>query len=467
MKSLKIFILLLSAAFLTYYGCKDNSSISESGENNSSNGTSKVVLQGQVINAKTNVALDSVTIQVIGEGVNYVAYTDYQGKYKFEFDLTKNVSVTITAYKNQYLPDSVKVVAVMGSTVNVSNISLQPTTVISSESGSAASIYLVSASPNNINVIGSGGIEKTTINFQVLDSLGNHINIIHADTVFFKLASSLGGEFLYPNIGITNDSGMVQVTLTSGTKAGVVQIYAEMHTKTGKIFSKPVFISIHGGLPDLAHFSIGPKVYNFPGLDVYGLQLPISVIVGDKYANPVKPNTAVYFTTTGGVIEGSLLTDLQGRGTVNLISGEPEPVHALYGPGFATITASTADENLQQISKSTIVLVSGFPIISCSPTSFNIPNGGVQNFSFIVADRNGNPLAMDNKISVSLQGENAAIQGDVDITLPDTQSKTWTRYNFLVYDAVDTIDVAKPLTIRIKSEGSNGKAFLTLTGTGH
>jgi hypothetical protein len=467
MKSLKIFILLTAVFTLTWYGCKDKSSISESGEANTSNGTSKVILKGQVLNAKTNAALDSVTIQAVGDGVNYVTYTDAEGKYKFEFDVTKNVSVTITAFKSQYLPDSTTVTAVMGTTVNVSTISLSPVSVISSQSGSAASIFLVSAAPTNINVIGSGGIEKTTLNFQVLDSLGNHINIMHADTVFFKLASPLGGEFLYPNLGITDDSGMVKATLTSGTKAGVVQVYAEMHTKAGKIMSKPVCITIHSGLPDLAHFSVGPAYFNFPGLDLIGNKLAISVLVGDKYANPVKSNTAVYFTTTGGVIEGSLLTDAQGLGTVTLISGEPEPIHPVYGPGFATITASTADENLQQISKSTIVLFSGAPIITCNPLSFNIPNGGVQNFSFTVSDRNGNPIAKDNKITVSLQGENADLQGDIDITMPDTQSKMWTQYNFLVSDKVDTVNVAKPLTIKIKAEGSNGKAFLTLTGTGH
>ena len=42
--------------------------------------------------------------------------------------------------------------------------------------------------------------------------------------------------------------------------------------------------------------------------------------VGDKYSNPVRPGTSVYFETTHGIIEGSDLTDSLGRATVTLFN---------------------------------------------------------------------------------------------------------------------------------------------------
>jgi hypothetical protein len=59
------------------------------------------------------------------------------------------------------------------------------------------------------------------------------------------------------------------------------------------------------------------------------------------------------------------------------------------------------------------------------------------------------------------------IQGDVQFTLPDTQSPSWTQFGFTVYDTQDTVNVAKPVTVKITSSGPNGGAFLTITGISH
>ncbi len=102
------------------------------------------------------------------------------------------------------------------------------------------------------------------------------------------------------------------MNLSAGTTAGVVQVVAEATLDGRTIRSLPVSVAIHGGLPDQPHFSVGPEKFNFPGLTRYGLIDEVSVIVGDKYANPVRPGTAVYFTSSHGVIEGSVLTNGTG-----------------------------------------------------------------------------------------------------------------------------------------------------------
>ena len=257
------------------------------------------------------------------------------------------------------------------------------------------------------------------------------------------------------------------MNLTSGIKAGAVQVVAKINFLSNVITSLPVGVTIHGGLPDYDHFSIAPLYLNFAGYNYYGRIDPITAFVGDKYANPVRPETAVYFTTTGGIIQGSALTDESGIGVVDLISALPHPIHPTLGAGFATVTASTVDENSVTISRETIVLFSGIPQISVTPTSISIANGGSQSFQYYLGDQNGNPLASGTSVMVNLDGEDVGIQGDVQFTLPDTQSPAWTQFGFTVYDTNDSVNVAKPVTFKSTSTGQNGDAFLTITGVSH
>jgi len=101
---------------------------------------------------------------------------------------------------------------------------------------------------------------------------------------------------------------------------------------------------------------------------------------------PVRPQTAVYFTTTGGLVEGSALTNNVGQASVNLISSAPKPTHPTLGAGFATVTARTANENQQTIETGVIVLFSGIPQISVNPTVISVPQGGSQFFQYFVHD---------------------------------------------------------------------------------
>ncbi len=235
--------------------------------------------------------------------------------------------------------------------------------------------------------------------------------------------------------------------------AGVVQIIAEVNLGFRVIRSKPVNIAIHGGLPDYNHFSIAPEYLNFPGLVEYGLFNKISAYVGDKYSNPVKPNTVVYFSTTGGIIQGSAPTNEMGVAIVQLMSALPTPIHPTLGPGFATVRASTADENNQTISREIVVLFSGYPSnLSITPTTFSIPNGGSQAFNYTVADGNGNPIASGNTITVTVEG-NVKAQGDISINMPDTQSRGWTQFSFVVLDADPDKTEQAPVTIKIEVNG--------------
>jgi hypothetical protein len=171
----------------------------------------------------------------------------------------------------------------------------------------------------------------------------------------------------------------------------------------------------------------------------------------------------VYFTTTGGIIEGSALTNEQGQGSVDLISAEPRPVHPVLGPGYAIITATTADENQRTIKAETIVLFSGIPQITVEPTTFDIPNLGSQVFNYTVSDQNGNPLAGGTTIRVTIDGKDIRALGDLDITIPDTRDRSWTRFSFAIQDTTsDTVE--RPVLIRISASGPNGSATVNISG---
>ncbi|MBI9072567.1 MAG: hypothetical protein JEY94_13275 [Melioribacteraceae bacterium] len=333
-------------------------------------------------------------------------------------------------------------------------------------SGEPASIFLVSQSLDAIGVTESGSPETAQITFEVQDSSGIPIDIAHAVDVNFRFgAHPDGGEIIAPKTVRTDHNGQVKVNLTSGTIAGAVQVIGEITFNGEIIRSKPVHIAIHGGLPEDSHFSVGSGQLNYPHLHKIAAEGEITALVGDRYSNPVRPGTAVYYSTDAGVIEGSNLTDEFGRASVTILSGDPQPNHATYGPGFFNVYANTIDENDQQISTSTLVLYSGYPQITISEQTFAIANGGSQYFTYTVMDENGNPLAPGNKYTVSVTTDgDAGVSGATGLTMPDTQFGN-TTFSFRLYDSKD--DEYKPADaiITISVNGPNGIRELSISGT--
>lgn len=458
------------------YSCKPDSSITSTGSGSGSGSgggsTGKTsTISGQVVNSTSGIPMDSVLVHITGSTFNISLLTDSQGKYTGDFTLTSNVNFTIIATKTNFVGDTTSVTLIPGGNVSASVLSMTPSGGGSKPSGNPVSIFLLSQSASSIGVKETGSVEIANLVFQVVDSSGTAIDLSHSVNVKFVIAASPGGgEVISPSLVQTNDLGQATVNITSGTKAGVVQIIAEIDLATNILKSKPVLITINAGLPDLNHFTIYPDLVNFPiQHDPTTGFIPIYALVGDKYSNPTRPNTSIYFETTGGVITTKTAqTDEDGIAQVKLIWGNPFPDDAILGKGFARVTATTVDENSQQISRQAIVLFSALPQISISPGSVNIPNGGSQGFTYTVADENGNPMAGGTKISVAVEGENIGAQGDLSVLLPDTQDKlNWTNFSFTVYDAVDTLDVPKPVTITITSDGPNGKISSVIKGTGH
>lgn len=393
-----------------------------------------------------------------------VAYTDETGGYSAEFLMSGTKELSVYTVQAAYLADTTSVIAVSGQTTTIPTISLRPLT--DQIAGEPASIFLVSQSLESIGVTESGSPETAKIVFEVQDSSGNPIDLDHAVMVNFRFgASPGGGEILAPGTIKTDAAGQVTVNLTSGTIAGAVQIIGEIDFEGQKITSKPVNITIHGGLPDLDHFAVGSDQLNYPYYNILNGQGLVTALVGDKYTNPVRPGTAVYFSTTAAVVQGSALTDDKGLASVNVISGNPLPNDPTYGPGFFYVTASTINENEESISTQTRVLFSGIPQLTVSPQTIDIANGGSQSFSYTVMDQNGNPLAPGNNytVSISTSGD-AEVGGDIAIQMPDTQFGH-TSFHFSIVDT--DAEELKPsaITATISVQGPNGRASLSISGS--
>ena len=303
-------------------------------------------------------------------------------------------------------------------------------------SGPANTIVLKSASAFSIGVPHGGDSENATLVFEVLDASARPVDFSHRASIRFTLYQMTGGGArLSPDTVSTDSNGLAAATLTSGTLAQAVQIRAEV-TGTA-IHSEPVRVAIHGGLPNANHFSFGVERINFPGLDSLGATVKVTAYVGDRYSNPVQTGTAVYFSTTGGIIQGSAPTDDLGRSTVTLVSAAPFPnaVPALSdSAGIARITVQTMGENQTPlVLSSRAVMFSGHTSLSVTPTAFAVPLDGYQDFTITLWDtEHHNPLTGGTTIKVTATA--GKLGADASVTLPDTWDPRYTHFTFRLND---------------------------------
>ncbi|NND71409.1 MAG: hypothetical protein HKN43_07505 [Rhodothermales bacterium] len=428
-----------------------------------------VNVSGRVID-QDQLPLENARVEVrpLGE----VVFTAADGTYALDFDVDSTSTLSLSVSKAGYgTNSSTQFTASADEEINLPTIQLNLSSSTPTESGQASNILLSSQSSSAIGVTESGSEEVAQIRFQVTDSTGTPITLSNAIDISFAIgAGPGGGEFLFPSSVRTDNAGFAEVNLSAGTTAGVVQVVASASVNGNVIRSLPVAMSIHGGLPDAGHFTLGPEKFNFPGLLAFSIENGISVLAGDKWFNPVRPGTAVYFTSTHGVIEGSTLTDAQGQGSVNLLSGNPIPPD-----GVSVITAITADENQQEVSAQTPVLWTGSPIITLTQTSSS-STPFLRTYDFTVNDRNGNPLAEGTSIGVSVAGEKVIATGNVATRLSDTiflnggttyadvlRGPGITEFSFAVVedpdgDSEDTPSIAQ---VTVSVSGPNGNLELT------
>ncbi len=429
-----------------------------------------VSLSGQVINASTAEPIAGAFVRILPFDLLFETTTD--GRYEAVVEIDSTMDLSIRATKDGFSEAATQVLALAERAITVPNLSLSPAADAPRESGRAANMLLLRQTASVIGVRESGSEEVATLTFQLADSVGRPVILNQSSRVRFSFGVRPGGgEEIAPQEAQTNDQGQVEVTLSSGTRAGVVQVIAETDVAGRTVRSQPVALTIHGGHPDQAHFSLGPVRRNFPGLNVIGLTNEISVIVGDRFSNPVRPGTSVNFSSTHGIVGGSTLTDAEGRGSVNLTSANPLPPD-----GIAHVTAVTADDQQNVVTSTTPVVFTGTPVVQVSPGVARIG----QAYSLTVTDFNGNPLVAGTTISVAAEGTAVKATGNTEVQIPETsfsgglnfehvvRGAGITEFQFFVVEDIDPDAPAIPAisSITIELNGENGSIEIVLPPEG-
>ena len=499
-------------------------------------GSYNFTVTGTIVNLSAT-PLDSVRIVLWYPLLQDTTKSDGTFSIKFTQADTGTVSDSIIFSRSGWLPTtkyftysqsdttiSLGVIALKGVTSKQDSL----TTTTPPLSKRAGQIVFIGSSADNLSILGAGGTNACTLTFEVRDSLGVPVDTTNQVNVNFRFISQPDLlTQLNPDSVRTNSAGQVTVQLSSGLKAGLASIQANAAVKDkvnpavfDTITSQIVSIPIYGGYPDSAHFSIGSTLFNIPGGVVIGFQDKISVLVGDKYGNPVHPGTAVYFSSTGGIIEGQGTTDDNGTASVTLFTGNAVPSN-----GFAIVTAQVATsqtggttasrvsspksifaknkmsiddiavKNVSMpkplanhvskikpakmtagpiLSDSIPILFSGRSTMASSSNNFIIPVGSSAQVNYSVSDLNGNPLMGGSTIQVTASGpasSSVTMSGDVTVNIPDTQDKKFSQFQLSLKDNRTTglnLSQALTLTIAVTSPNGNNKLILTgnLSGTG-
>lgn len=451
---------------------------------------------GRVIDAQSRQPIINATVVLISSLVTDSLLTSGDGGYAFSIDLQglSSLAGSLRLTKNGYRSRTLNFNVAAGSSVyNDTFLDRDTTTGVPRDSGTglAHSIALVGITTREIAVAGVGGVEASIVTWEVRDSLGFPIDIDHRDTVAFQLfgAPVSGGAYVSPSLALTNVSGRVATSINSGTVSGVIQFVAKLHRESDghDIISEPVILTVNAGLPDQNHFSIGPEQVNFAGYDWIARTNAISVQVGDKYSNPVKVGTAVYFNTTGGVIAASGFTDATSHASVILYSGNPLPFFSprdllrfpvsLFGDGkgYGWVYSHSLGENSVDILDSILLCFSGRPSVTFSPGSFSVPRLGSTAISVTISDQNGNPLAPGTLIETitefnppPLSGWAATASGLPRDALDDFLTRGPGSTDFILVVADGTAGgtpVFMPVVVTVKVNGPNGRGTVSISGT--
>jgi hypothetical protein len=214
-------------------------------------------------------------------------------------------------------------------------------------------------------------------------------------------------------------------------------------------------------------------------------KLPVTVLVGDVYSNPVAENTAVYFRSGAGVIQPAVYTSEDGQGSVELISGNPRPFGIFAAPapldtGYHYVVARTLGQNGIAVTDSIMILWSGVAQVkNLNPSSFAVPNGGSQEFTFSVCDQYHHPLQAGTEITVL-----ASVPPPPDPNTPMNQVQVsfglggrivlrdylfrgpgTTDFSFVLSDGSTNIIQATVVSLTIAVSGQNGNVSTTISGT--
>jgi hypothetical protein len=205
---------------------------------------------------------------------------------------------------------------------------------------SVGSIEFLSATPEQIGLMGTGLTETSTVAFNVVDSTGGPVAGVDVN---FALNTTVGGITFTPATATSGTDGRVQTVIQSGTVATSLRVTATVVGLLPVIATQSNQLIITTGLPDQDSVSLSVACQNVEAWSHDGVQNPVTIRLADRYGNPVPDGTAVTFNTEGGKVASGCSTVTtsaeSGVCTVNWTSQAPRPA-----TGRVTLVATAIGE---------------------------------------------------------------------------------------------------------------------------
>ncbi len=298
-------------------------SVGASPDSISANGTATSTITATLKETTANVALDGRTVSFATDAgtVSGSATTDAAGK----------ATATLTAGTTAG-----------AATVNAGYGGFTPVSTTVTLLGTTSTTIGMEASEPELQVLGTGGLERSVITVTVWDANNNPMP---AGTEV-NLAVSPDGTFangLASSTKLTDSNGQVTFDYQSGTTSGTMTFTATAVASGAQ--SVAGLVNVTAGPPAQILMSYDPA----DATTTNGItSFPISALVSDSANNAVLEGTLVYFTITVGgtsaVITGSATTDDTGLAQATLSYPVAESGVAV------TIEASTTNGVTQTLS---------------------------------------------------------------------------------------------------------------------
>jgi Big-like domain-containing protein len=198
------------------------------------------------------------------------------------------------------------------------------------------SIQFVSAQPAQIGIRQSGLTDQSVLTFKVTDA--NAAPLANVPVTFS--VSGTDEETVNPTQANTDTMGLARTTLSSGTLATTVRVFARADSNgDGTLdLSADTTVSIFGGPAVRSGLTIAAEHLNVAGR-LRLLQDAITFSAHDRFGNAVPPGTSVNFVSNGGGVVAPTTTDDKGFIAATLVTGQPIPP-----TGIVTILAITRGE---------------------------------------------------------------------------------------------------------------------------
>ncbi|MDB5876621.1 MAG: hypothetical protein JWQ41_35, partial [Variovorax sp.] len=187
-------------------------------------------------------------------------------------------------------------------------------------------VTFVSASLAQIYVAGVGNVEQSLLTFKVLSSANTPLSNQVAN---FTLQQPLVGVTLSQISGTTDSSGLVTVTVSSGTVPGPVKVRAALATNA-TIFAESQNLTVASGPPSQKFMSLSLSKFSLEGASIDGTPTTATVRIADRQGNAVVDGTVVNFTAEGGQIGSSCATATVNNislCSVNFVTQNPKPTN--------------------------------------------------------------------------------------------------------------------------------------------